>query len=383
MLSEYHNLAAEIDLQQAHEAPSGQAEPSDGTRREGLDAARAPRGGIVAPGVTNMAPPLVSVLINNHNYARYLETAIDSVLGQDYPEVELVVVDDGSTDNSRDVMATFGDRIVPVLKSNGGQGSAFNAGVAASHGDILCFLDADDTFHAGKVSRIAEVFREEGHAARPMMVHHLLALMDGEGKTLDVQPHGRTHVSPLNLRAFAKRYRFIWNEAGPTSGLCINRRLAQLIFPIPEEGVRISADDFVIGGASLVGELHCLPEVWGGYRIHGANNWYGTVPRKSREFRQAFEAYLNSKLIETGGAPVICFDDSIYMWDVLVSEGNWKRLFPHMLKLLLRYHDGYTLRFAYYALVKALRSLRGSGWQGDIAAEGAKVSREPAERISA
>jgi glycosyltransferase involved in cell wall biosynthesis len=326
---------------------------------------------------------LVSVLINNYNYARYLKAAIDSALGQDYPNIEVVVVDDGSTDDSRDVIATYRDRVISVLKANGGQGSAFNAGVAASRGDILCFLDADDTFHPGKLSRIVEIFHEEGHAARAMMVHHLLALIDGDGVSLDAQPHGRTHLSPLNLRAFAKRYRFIWNEAGPTSGLCINRCLAALVFPIPEQGIRISADDFVIGGASLVGELHCVAEVWGGYRVHGANNWFGTTPRKSREFLRSFEDYLNGKLVETGGTPVISFDDSIYAWDVLVSERKWGRLLPHMLKLLLRYHDGYTLRFAYYALVKAARSFRRSASPNGFSAESGELSREPAERISA
>jgi glycosyltransferase involved in cell wall biosynthesis len=376
MLGRYHSVAAEVDLQQSHEAPSGQAEHAD-------DQSREPAGGqsqlAATQGRHGTPSPLVSVLINNHNYGRYLKAAIDSALEQTYPAVEIVVVDDGSTDNSREVIAAYGGRIIPVLQANGGQGSAFNAGVAASRGDILCFLDADDMFHLGKIARIVEIFHEEGHASRPMMVHHLLALVNGDGAALNAEPQGRTHVSPLNLRAFAKRYRFIWNEAGPTSGLCINRRLAQLVFPIPEEGVRISADDFVIGGASLLGELHCVPEVLGGYRVHGANNWYGTTPRKSREFLQSFEDYLNGKLVESGGSPVISFDDSIYVWDLLIAERNWGRLFPHMLKLALRYHDGYTLRFAYYALVKAARSRKRSSLSGDMQGE----PREAAERISA
>lgn len=379
----YHSVAAEVDLHQAREAPCGQAgscELDTGVQDPGGDPIMMAR---TRNRRAMTARPLVSVLINNYNYARYLKTAIDSALDQDYPGIEVVVVDDGSTDNSRDVIATYHGRVVSVLKPNGGQGSAFNAAVAKSRGDILCFLDADDIFHRGKVLRIVDLFNDEGHFTRPVMVHHLLALMDREGAILPAGPHGRTHVSPLNLRAFAKRYRFIWNEAGPTSGLCINRRLADLVFPIPEQGVRISADDFVIGGAALVGELHCLPEIWGGYRVHGANNWYGLNPRKSRDFLRTFESYLNDKLVETGGSPVISFDDSIYLWDVLVAEGNLAKLLPHMLKLLLRYHDGYTLRFAYYALIKAARSLRRATLPRDRLAETGDLPREPAERISA
>src|SRR5215213_900396 len=90
--------------------------------------------------------PLVSVIIDNYNYGRFLREAIDSALGQTYPRVEVIVVDDGSTDDSRAVIAAYGDRVVPVLKENGGQASAFNAGFAASRGELICFLDADDTF---------------------------------------------------------------------------------------------------------------------------------------------------------------------------------------------------------------------------------------------
>src|SRR5882757_8265902 len=109
-----------------------------------------------------MQATLVSVIINNYNYGRFLGAAIGSALDQDHPAVEVVVVDDGSTDDSRAIIAGYGDRLVAVLKHNGGQGSAFNAGVAASRGEILCFLDADDWFLPGKLRRVVEVFSRHG-----------------------------------------------------------------------------------------------------------------------------------------------------------------------------------------------------------------------------
>ncbi|MBN1874039.1 MAG: glycosyltransferase family 2 protein, partial [Anaerolineae bacterium] len=102
--------------------------------------------------------PLVSILINNYNYAEFLSAAIDSGLAQTYPNVEVVVVDDGSTDNSREVIAGYKNRIIAVLKENGGQASAFNAGVAASRGDIVCFLDSDDIFLPEKITEIVTAF---------------------------------------------------------------------------------------------------------------------------------------------------------------------------------------------------------------------------------
>src|SRR3990167_6113302 len=88
--------------------------------------------------------PALSVIITNYNYARYLPTAIENVLSQD-EAIELIVVDDCSTDNSRDVIEPYGDRLIPVLLPvNRGQGAGFNAGFAKAHGELVMFLDADD-----------------------------------------------------------------------------------------------------------------------------------------------------------------------------------------------------------------------------------------------
>src|SRR3954451_10156846 len=87
---------------------------------------------------------LVSIVVNNHNYARFLPAAIDSALAQDHARTEVIVVDDGSTDGSTDVIRRYRDRLHAVLKDNGGQASAFNAGARAARGDVVLFLDADD-----------------------------------------------------------------------------------------------------------------------------------------------------------------------------------------------------------------------------------------------
>ncbi|MGH2414794.1 MAG: glycosyltransferase family 2 protein, partial [Microcystaceae cyanobacterium] len=100
--------------------------------------------------------PLVSVLITNYNCGHYLQEAIDSALNQTYSPIETIVVDDGSTDDSRELLASYKDRIIPVFKENGGQASAINAGFPISQGEIICSLDGDDVWLPTKVEEVVK-----------------------------------------------------------------------------------------------------------------------------------------------------------------------------------------------------------------------------------
>jgi glycosyltransferase involved in cell wall biosynthesis len=297
-----------------------------------------------------MSRPLASILINNYNYAGFLDEAINSALSQNYPSKEIIVVDDGSTDNSREIISRYGARIIPIFKENGGQASAFNAGVARCQGDILCFLDSDDFFHPDKLERVAAAFCRHGTNSSPLLVHHFLAIKSHADNGLDGDVVGRVHDSPMNLYFFAKRYRFLWNEIGPTTSISINRRLADRLFPISERA-RISADAFIACGASLVGEAYLLKEILGGYRIHGNNNWHGADQRISQTYSDTLQEYLNRKLVENNLSPVISFDDSIYAWPRLVADRRWLKLTWHMIRLSALQHDRYTARFVYYTLM--------------------------------
>src|SRR3954469_17707313 len=102
--------------------------------------------------------PLVSIIIDNYNYGRFIGDAIDSALAQTYANKEVIVVDDGSTDNSREIINGYSGRIQSVFKNNGGQSSALNAGFAASHGDVVYFLDADDVLFPDAVENVIREF---------------------------------------------------------------------------------------------------------------------------------------------------------------------------------------------------------------------------------
>src|SRR5207245_1774556 len=108
----------------------------------------------------------------------FLKDAIESALGQTYPDTEVIVVDDGSIDNSREVIAAYEDRLVAILKENGGQASAFNAGFQASRGEVILFLDSDDLLLPSAVERAVRLF----HDAEVVKVHWPLWGVDERGK---------------------------------------------------------------------------------------------------------------------------------------------------------------------------------------------------------
>ena len=306
--------------------------------------------------------PLVSILINNYNYARFLSDAIESAIRQTYHPVEIIVVDDGSTDASRHVIASYKDRIIPVLKTNGGQASAFNAGIRQSSGKLLCFLDSDDLFYPNKVEKIVEL--SIGHREKPVLIHHPLEILDESSSTMPGQPIGRTHPSPLSLYDFAKRYHFVTYEAGPTTGISLTRPLADLIFPLPEDGIRVSADDFIVKGASVVGQLYSHNAPLGAYRVHGENAWFSSTRQKSREFTTTLDAYLNNKLVEAGRPPVMSFYDSMGAWSFLAAERKWRDLLLSMVKLTARQRDAETIRYIVIVLRQVLRQLLKAGARG-------------------
>jgi glycosyltransferase involved in cell wall biosynthesis len=206
-----------------------------------------------------------TIIINNYNYGRFLAAAIESALNQTYANTEIVVVDDGSTDDSRQVIAGYGDRVRPVLKANGGQASAFNAGFAASTGDVICMLDADDLFHPNKVEQIAGTFRS--HPEIRWVFHPVCRAYED----------GREEPTPqllntiyTDIREPALRGKLPGPPGPVTSGIAMSRPLLDRILPIPES-IRITADNYLIFLALALELGIYLNEVLAIQRIHGSN----------------------------------------------------------------------------------------------------------------
>ena len=205
-----------------------------------------------------------------------MREAIDSCLAQSYACVEVVVVDDGSTDNSREIIREYGGRIRSVLKTNGGQASTVEAGFCASHGEILCLLDADDVFFPEKVRSVVEVFG--AHPDVDWCFHALEYVNADRSRRFRVEPEsaeGRHDFRESMQRTGRLRF------AHPaTSGLCFRRTLFERAMPMPE--LRTLADNFLKFVASGIGVGYFVGAPLGQLRVHGTNAYSDTADRPQK-----------------------------------------------------------------------------------------------------
>jgi glycosyltransferase involved in cell wall biosynthesis len=205
--------------------------------------------------------PLFSVVINNYNYAHYLRECVDSALNQDWPNVEVIVVDDGSSDNSREVIESYGSRIKAVFKENGGQGSAVNAGFEASGGEWIIFLDADDMLKPDAVESVMQSAR-----VATSNVQYYLEVIDDESHDTGV----RLPTRPMHegdVRSVVVQFRYY--NSPPSSGNAYSRKFLEQVLPMPPEKWRISADAYLILAAPFYGFIDCVKRPLASYRRHG------------------------------------------------------------------------------------------------------------------
>ena len=220
-----------------------------------------------------MPNELVSVIITNYNYARFLSNAIDSALAQTYDPVEVIVVDDGSTDGSEAIIRSYGDRIRAVLQPNGGQASAFNAGYHAAHGTVLCFLDADDIWAPQKIERVIETLRTFPKAS---WLRHKLEISDAKLSPLRVQAPQFVGTSAIDDVPELYLEQVV---GASTSALVLTRSAAEAVLPIPAERTeqfRHDADALLV---ALLGARRqrgvSLDEALGSYRRHDQQQFVG------------------------------------------------------------------------------------------------------------
>ncbi|AFY57170.1 glycosyl transferase [Rivularia sp. PCC 7116] len=210
--------------------------------------------------------PLVSVIIGNYNYGRFIAEAIDSVLSQTYKNFELIVVDDGSTDNSREIIESYGDKLIAIFQENGGQGVAFNSGFAVAKGEIICFLDADDYYYPEKIAKVVAAFDKNPSLVQ---ISHCRTSVDADGKIIGRDPtfFNQGDVTHLLL----KWGRYAW---AVTSALAYKRWVLEKVLPFPQRPR--GGDTYLTATVPFYGNVGYIKEPLMFYRHHGNNMNAGT-----------------------------------------------------------------------------------------------------------
>lgn len=211
-------------------------------------------------------------LINNYNYGRFVAEAINSALRQTIAFDEIIVVDDGSTDDSVEIITQqFGhhEKVKLIRKENGGQLSCFNEGFAAATGDIVFFLDADDVYQEGYLERALGVYAGNSDCDFLFCAYQEFGEMDS---VVRKYPADRRFGRTVLLTYYLKKW-----IGSPTSALSAKTATLNRILPCPFlQDWRTRADDCLVYGAGLVGaQKYYLSEPCLRYRIHGNNHWFG------------------------------------------------------------------------------------------------------------
>lgn len=232
-------------------------------------------------------PPLVSIVVLNYNYARFVGQAIESALAQTWQALEVVVVDNGSTDNSVEVIGRYASQVrivsVPV---NIGQGHGYNVAFDSSRGEWVMWLDADDILDSDAISSCMALVHED-----VAKVQFPMRLIDGESQPLgSIVPFLRQHGDVVpTIKRFG-------HYAGPPgSGNLYRRRAVAACFPVPPEDWPIGTDTVPFIAAPFSGQVADAGRPLAGYRLHARAS---TMPGYTGNFSvsMAHEVVINNRV---------------------------------------------------------------------------------------
>lgn len=211
--------------------------------------------------------PGLSVLIDTYNHEKYIEQAVVSAIEQDFPasDCEIVVVDDGSTDRTPEIVRKFAPRVRLLRKKNGGQASAFNTAFPALRGELVAFLDGDDWWAREKISAVMTAFTQ--HPEASAVGHGYYEVQESAGAT---KLHALAHAESSDLSNCAAALGALraWDFLR-TSAFTAKKAVLEKILPVPEALV-FCADAFIAPACMATG-VHVIQQPLLYYRVHGEN----------------------------------------------------------------------------------------------------------------
>src|ERR1700752_425667 len=248
-----------------------------------------------------MGTPAATVLIDTYNHERYIEEAIVSVLEQDFPraEMEILVVDDGSTDRTPEIVRRFAPDVRLIQKTNGGQASAFNTGIPEAKGSIVAFLDGDDWWAKEKLKVVTNYLGSRPHIG---VVGHGIYEVDSDTGNMKATIPQRTREVRFDSIEGGRFFRQMMCFFG-TSRVTIRRDVLSRVLPVPEQIV-VEADEFVSIMSAAYSAAGLIQEPLTFYRLHSENLFQVRTKDevKQRRIQKALAALADELRIRLGSA---------------------------------------------------------------------------------
>jgi glycosyltransferase involved in cell wall biosynthesis len=212
--------------------------------------------------------PLVSVIVPTFNHGRFIGPALESFFRQTYPEEkrEIIVVDDGSTDNTPEVLKKYGQNILHIRQEHRGIASARNAGISYARGEIITFLDSDDLWYEERLQKVVERFIEN---PRVGIVYHPIELIDGDGVTIKKDFYAAFGYE-AGLNGWVGNEMASGRIFSGGSSFAFRRDIVSILSPLPED-VRRGVDYYMTVISSCYTPAEYIPQILGKYRLHADN----------------------------------------------------------------------------------------------------------------
>ena len=211
-----------------------------------------------------MSAPLVSVVIPAYNHSSYVGQAIESVLVQDYPRIELIAIDDGSTDATAEVLGRYAGRATIIRQENRGQAATLNRGWSMAHGDFLGYLGADDVLESSAVSEAVGALTGNPQAVLAYPDFYLL------------DPQSRV-IRTSRRKDFSYRDLLVSVECPPGPGVLFRRDAFEAAGGWNEEYRQMPDYDYWLR-LGLLGEFIHIPKALAGFRIHPESQTFAPTP---------------------------------------------------------------------------------------------------------
>jgi len=244
-----------------------------------------------------MNNPLVSVIIPNYNYGHFLAQTVDSVLAQTYENVEIIVVDDGSTDDSARVLDGYGEKIRWYRQANKGVSEARNRGIAESKGEILAFLDSDDVWLSQKIEKQVEVFQADANVG---LVHCCYVDFGNDGRLLEEHLEGLAGSVAEEMIRYQRAV-----IIGGGSAVAVRRSVYEAVGGFDQTVAPAEDWEFYFRAARRY-KVGFVPEILMKYRQHGGNN-HLNIKRMERALLGAYDKAFAEADFEFENIKNVCY----------------------------------------------------------------------------